>query len=170
MNWAAISAVADVFAALAVLATLIYVAIQVRQAKEQIERAGQRHRADAARDVLASVSDSPYLAPILAKLGGFPWGDYGVGDPADQVRIYVWCHAWMRTEEMNFRMNSPEQRATQEQLLKGWLSVPWAAQFWTENRAVYDADFAANVDALLEDVRSLGETSAKIFSRRGGAA
>jgi hypothetical protein len=75
MNWEAVSAIADVFASIAVLVTLIYLALQVRQAKDQITLAGQRHRADAARDVLSSVSDSDHLAPILAKLGGFPWGE-----------------------------------------------------------------------------------------------
>ena len=166
MNWEAVSAVADLIAAVAILITLVYLALQIRQAKEQITLAGQRHRADAARDVLSSVSDSPYLAPILAKLGGFSWGDYDLDDEQDSVRLFMWCNAWMRTEEMNFRMSSPEQRATQEQLLKGWLSVPWAAQFWTENRAIYDADFAARMDALHEQVQRAEETAAEIFSKR----
>ena len=60
----------------------------------------------------------------------------------------------MRTEELNFRMSSPVQRDTQEELLKMWLSVPWAAKFWTDYRAIYDADFAARMDALLESGRS----------------
>ena len=166
MNWAAVSAIAELIAAVAILITLVYLAFQIRQAKEQITLAGQRHRADAARDVMSSVSDSPYLAPILAKLGGFSWGDYDLDDEQDSVRLFMWCNAWMRTEEMNFRMSSPEQRATQEQLLKGWLSVPWAAQFWTENRAIYDADFAARMDALHEQVQRSGETTADIFSKR----
>ena len=166
MNWAAVSAIAELIAAVAILITLVYLALQIRQAKVQITLAGQRHRADAARDVLSSVSDSPYLAPILAKLGGFSWGDYDLDEAQDSVRLFTWCHAWMRTEEMNFRMISPEQRATQEQLLRGWLSVPWATQFWTENRAIYDADFAAMVDALHEQVQRAGETAADIFSKR----
>ena len=161
MNWAAISAIADVLAAIAVLVTLIYLALQVKQAKEQIDLAGQRHRADAARDVLSSISDTEHLAPVLAKLGGFPWGDTG-----DSVRVFAWCHAWMRTEEMNFRMNSPQQRTTRDQLLRGWLSVPWAAQFWIENRAIYDADFAARVDKLLDEVRAAGDGTAEIFAER----
>ena len=161
MNWEAISAIAEVLAAIAVLVTLIYLALQIKQAKEQINLAGQRHRADAARDVMSSVSDSDRLAPVLAKLGGFPWGDTG-----DSVRVFAWCHAWMRTEEMNFRMNSPEQRATQDQLLKGWLSVPWAAQFWVDNRAVYDTDFCDRMDALLDEVRAAGIRTADLFSER----
>ena len=161
MNWEAVSAIADVFASIAVLVTLIYLALQIRQAKEQITLAGQLHRAAAARDVMSSVSDSDHLAPILARLGGFNWGE-----TPDSVRIFTWCHAWMRTEEMNFRMNAHEQRATQDQLLRGWLSVPWAAQFWIENRAMYDADFADRLDALLEELRETGSQTADLFADR----
>ncbi len=166
MNWAAVSAIAELIAAVAILITLAYLALQISQAKEQISLAGQRHRADAARDVLSSVSDSTYLAPILAKLGGFPWGDNGLDDTQDSVRLFMWCHAWTRTEEMNFRMSSPEQRATQDQLLRGWLSVPWAAQFWTQNRAIYDADFADRMDTLLDEVRLAEDKTAELFSER----
>ena len=166
MNWPAVSAIAELIAAVAILITLVYLAFQIRQAKEQITLAGQRHRADAARDVLSSVSDSPYLAPILAKLGGFPWGDNGLDETQDSVRLFMWCHAWTRTEEMNFRMSSPEQRATQDQLLRGWLSVPWAAQFWTQNRAIYDADFADRMDTLLDEVRLAEDKTAELFSER----
>ncbi|MCH7854430.1 MAG: hypothetical protein IIB76_08855 [Proteobacteria bacterium] len=166
MNWAAVSAIAELIAAVAILITLVYLAFQIRQAKEQITLAGQRHRADAARHVLSSVSDSPYLAPILAKLGGLPWGDYGLDEAQDNVRLFMWCHAWMRTEEMNFRMSSPVQRATQDQLLRGWLSVPWAAQFWTQNRAIYDADFADRMDTLLDEVGLAEDKTAELFAER----
>jgi len=148
MDWNAISAIADSIAAIAVLVTLAYVSMQISQAKEQINLAGQRHRADAAREVLLSVSDSPELAHALAKLGGFSWGDYGLDEMRENVEVTAWCHAWMRTEEMNFRMNSPVQRATQDQLLKMWLSVPWAAKFWAENKAIYDVDFVTKMDGL----------------------
>ena len=73
----------------------------------------------------------------------------------------------MRTEEMNFRaMISPEQRATQDQLLRGWLSVPWAAKFWLENRAIYDADFANRMDALLEEIQESGDDASELFASR----
>lgn len=161
MNWDLISTLADIVAAIAVIVSLIYLAVQVRQANEQALLASQRHRADAAREVLSSVSDSDHLAGILAELGGFPWGD-----TEKSVRVFTWCHAWMRTEEMNFRMISPEQRATQDQLLRGWLSVPWTAQFWTENRAVYDADFATHVDRLFEHIQESQDRTADVFAHR----
>lgn len=100
------------------------------------------------------------------KAGGFPWGYYGTEDTSNQVRLFTWCPAWMRTEELNFRMNSLEQRATQDQLLKGWFSVPWAAKIWAENKATYDTDFAVHTDKFLEEVSRSGVASAEIFSSR----
>jgi hypothetical protein len=159
MNWEAVSGAADLLAAVAVLVTLVYVAVQVRQAKDQLELSAQRHRADAAREVMLSVSESPELVAALHQLGGFNWGDFGLADPQDTVRVASWCHAWMRTEELNFRMNSSVQRKTQEELLKMWLSVPWAAKFWIDNRSIYDVDFAARMDALLKGVSGAGNST-----------
>jgi hypothetical protein len=166
MRWEAISAVADLVAAIAVLVTLVYIAIQVRQAKDQINLSGQRHRADAAREVLSSISDSPYLAPIFEKLGGWSWPDFGLDNEEDTIRWTCWCHAWMRTEEMSFRMNSPTQRETQEQLLLAWLSTSWGAKFWKENKAIYDSDFASKMNELEETVRRSAPSTADLLAVR----
>lgn len=166
MGWEIVSALADLIAAIAVLITLLYVAIQVRQAKDQINLSGQRHRADAAREVLSSISDSPYLAPIFGKLGGWSWPDFGLDNDEDTIRWTCWCHAWMRTEEMSFRMNSSTQRETQEQLLMTWLSTPWGAKFWRENKAIYDSDFAAKMNDLEETVQQSGRSTAELLGSR----
>jgi hypothetical protein len=108
---------------------------------------------------MLSVSESPELVAALHQLCGFNWGDFGLADPQDTVRVASWCHAWMRTEELNFRMNSSVQRKTQEELLKMWLSVPWAAKFWIDNRSIYDVDFAARMDALLKGVSGAGNST-----------
>ena len=65
MNWPAVSAIAELIAAVAILVTLVYLAFQIRQAREQITLAGQRHRADAARDLIAI----PYRLPAPVGAG-----------------------------------------------------------------------------------------------------
>ena len=95
--------VSQIVASAAVLVTLVYLAVQIRQAKQQIELGGRQARADAARGVLSSVSDTEFLAAIFAKLPDFPWGDFGLESREDTARFSAWCHAWMRTEEHNFR-------------------------------------------------------------------
>ena len=72
----------------------------------------------------------------------------------------------MRTEELSFRMHSPTQRQTQEQLLMVWLSTSWGAQFWKQNQAIYDSDFAAKMNELEERVRSTDKSAAQLLASR----
>ena len=141
----------DFLSSIAVLATLVYLAVQVRQVKQQIVHASQITKGEAAQALMASISDSPYIAPILAKLGRWNWSDFGLADAEENIRFNAWNYAWWRTEEMNFRTNSPEQLATQEQLILAWLSA-WGTPFWPNNRAIFDDDFSAKVDELYEKV------------------
>lgn len=157
----------EFIASIVVLGTLVYLLIQIRQAREQIRLFGQRHRADAARDVLTSISDSPELARIFATLGEWSFPDFGLDSDEDTIRWTCWCHAWMRTEEMNFRMNSPTERETQRQLLMAWLSTSWGRKFWIANRAIYDADFAALADRLHETILEEDRASAELLASRG---
>jgi len=166
MDLRTIANLSEIIAAVAVLVTLVYLSIQVRQAKEQIALGGRQARADAAREVLASVSETEYLAPIFAKLDDFPWGDFGLESKEETARFAAWCHAWMRTEEHNFRALPESERPSQDQLLLMWLSTSWGAGFWNQVKAVYDAEFAAYVDGLQKQLESEPRTTMDIFKER----
>jgi hypothetical protein len=157
---------AEIVAAIAVLVTLAYLAVQVKQAKEQIALGGRQARADAAREVLGSVSETEYLAPIFAKLDDFPWGDFGLESLEDTARFGAWCHAWMRTEEHNFRALPESERASQDQLLLMWLSTSWGTSFWSQVKAIYDGDFAAYVDGLQQRLQAEPRSTMDIFKER----
>lgn len=148
MNLSILANVAEIVSAIAVVVTLVYLATQIRQAKEQIEIQGRQSRADAARDVLLSISDGEHVARLFAQLGDFAWGDYGLESKEDNARFAAWCHAWMRTEEHNFRALPPSERATQDQLLMMWMSTSWGSSFWGQVKAIYDHDFQVYVDGL----------------------
>lgn len=166
MDLQTLATIGEIASAMAVLVTLVYLAVQVRHAREQLALAGRQARADAAREVLGSVSETPYLAPIFAKLDDFPWGALGLESLEDTARFSAWCHAWMRTEEHNFRALPPEERASQDQLLLMWLSTSWGTAFWNQSRAIYDADFAAYVDGLQRRLQADPRPTADIFRER----
>jgi hypothetical protein len=63
--------IGEFIGSIVVIVTLVYLAVQVRQAKEQIIHASQQMRGQAAQGILSSISDSPYLASILVKVGGW---------------------------------------------------------------------------------------------------
>jgi hypothetical protein len=61
MNWDAIGAVGQVLGSIAVFITLGYLAVQVRHARQEAQRALSQGRAEAHRDLLAQVSDARVL-------------------------------------------------------------------------------------------------------------
>ena len=77
MNWEAIGAIGEVFGGVAVLATLIYLAVQVRQAKRQLKLNSVQIRAGHARDLMMPIAIDPSLASIMIKAGHPPFGGLG---------------------------------------------------------------------------------------------
>lgn len=166
MSLTTLADIAEVVSAIAVLATLIYLSVQVRHARAQLEISGRQARADAARQILGSVSDAEYLAPIFAKLPDFTWGEFGLESREDTARFAAWCHGWMRTEEHNYRALPRAERASQDQLLMMWLSTSWGLSFWNQVKAIYDADFAAYVDSLHRRLQENPRATMDIFKER----
>ena len=164
------ASIAEIVAAIAVLVTLAYLAIQLKQAKGQIALLHHHHKVVAGIQLMASISDSDHLARIFAKLGEWHWPDLGLESEEDTIRFTAWCYSWMRTEESIFRSINVEQRATQEHLLKSWLSTSWGEKFWIVNRAIFDADFAAKVDVLLAEVRKSDQKNADLLAARSRVA
>ena len=66
MNWDAIGAIGQMFGSLAVLVTLGYVAIQVRDAKQELRRSLSQARSEALRDLLEQVRE-PRLNSVMTK-------------------------------------------------------------------------------------------------------
>ena len=62
----------EFFGSIAVLGTLVYLSVQIRQTKHQLLLAGGQARADAARDVLRQLSD---IAPTVAKINFTSFGN-----------------------------------------------------------------------------------------------
>ena len=77
MNWDAVGSLAEVFAALAVMVTLIYLAVQVRQSRELLEENRKialsqvySSRTSQRLDDLRQNIDSPYVAGLMAEDSG----------------------------------------------------------------------------------------------------
>ena len=166
MGLSTLADVAEIISAVAVVVTLVYLAAQVRQARAQIEHQGRQARADAARDVLLSVSDGEHVARLFAEVGDFAWGDHGLKSNEDNARFAAWCHAWMRTEEHNFRALPRAERDTQDQLLTMWLSTSWGAAFWDQVKGIYDDDFRLHLETLRERLAAAPRPTSDLLRER----
>ena len=67
MNWDAIGAIGEIVGALAVFVTLVYLAIQVNHAKEQVRRSVQQVRHSTFRELFLTAAQSPQITSVLGK-------------------------------------------------------------------------------------------------------
>jgi hypothetical protein len=98
MNWEIIGIVSEVIASVAVVASLFYLARQIRQAKHEISLVGRQARANHATGVLQPLITSSDLPKICAKLEMFDYGDFGLSKE-EAVRFGAWFHTWLQTEQ-----------------------------------------------------------------------
>ena len=67
MNWDAISAIAETMAAVGVIATLIYLAVQIRESNKTNTAMALQHTAAKSQDRLIAVASNPSLAAVFGK-------------------------------------------------------------------------------------------------------
>ena len=81
MNWDAIGAIAESVGTLAVLITLVYLAVQLRTANKQREIESLRHNWDGLNQICGLLSESPEKASIILR------GRQSLSDISDEERL-----------------------------------------------------------------------------------
>ena len=142
----------EFFGAIAVVVTLIFLTLQVRQNTRQIIRA-EMNAASTQFSVprMAIVSDRS-LAELLYKAMHTP----DEIDPVDQLQVDMWLgeqlnamfHAWDRSNTGSFEKEFWE--TTTKPGLAQILAVAAASKWWDQNRLGFIPDFRAEVDRVRE--------------------
>ena len=121
MNWDAVGAVAESFGSIGVIASLVYLGIQIQRDRVATQQNTTQLRAISARDMYIA-STTPDLAPVLTKLQGdqpqaglvLLMQQYGL-DLEEAWKAHAFYNAYMRTLEANLRMPMSEQEHEQTQ-------------------------------------------------------
>ncbi len=153
----------EFIASIAVLITLIYLAVQVKQAKDKITAAGMQARANHARGVLDPIYMSPELASIFAKLDFVDYGEFGL-TKEEMVAFGAWCHTWMQTEQGSYYL---VPKGSHDQLRKWWLSTKPGLEFWERNKGIYDEKFVGYMEGLKAEVNEENRSSLDIMAGAG---
>jgi len=145
---------------IAVLVTLIYLALQVKQANHQLTVAGMQARAQHARGLLEPLYTDQTLGEILQKAGHPPYGEFGL-DPNEAFRFGAFWHAWMQTEQGSYYLLP---KGSHDELRTMILSIPSIADFWDKNKGIYDVEFAEYMDGLKKNLESAPRTAEEILA------
>lgn len=156
MNWDAVAAVGQLLSAVAVIATLIYLARQIRQSNRQALLASFQNTFDALNAWCALVSESADLAPIIME----GRRSYATLSDADRFRFdHVHVHLLNIVESHLYQaqqtaMDEDYRRWAVENLegiVREYLSHPGTREFWNNAGEFFPADVRQLVDANIGD-------------------
>jgi hypothetical protein len=145
MNWNAIGAMAEALGALAVLASLIYLAAQIRQNTQMMKSSIRQQLTTSAQNVVFKMMDN---AETLAKLQ-----ERETLTPGEQVRMrlllragfrvfedaaYQYYHGLLDASEWSARLAS----------MRTSLAIPTAREQWLATRNEYSENLQRTLDPL----------------------
>jgi hypothetical protein len=150
MNWEALGAVAELLGAIGVIATLFYLAFQIRRNSESVEASTARALTDATQMRLLAAAQNPTLAGAFAKASR--------GDElseAEQNQFGFLTRATMRGIENTFvqyrrGMISADMWRGYEILLRRQIRIGVVRDWWPEEGESFESDFRELVERLLD--------------------
>jgi len=152
MNWDAIGAIGEIVGAIAVVATLFYLAMQIRHSNRQTQSAARYSFLDAYGKLHASLIENKDAAAVYRRgLSGESLDE----DEAVQFLFSLgqWINTWGVMHELYSEGQLPEsQWSTVRQDIYEMLSTPGGRKYWDRfGSAWMDPGFFAMVESLLED-------------------
>jgi len=151
MNWDAIGAVGEIFGALAVVVTLLYLGRQLRQ--ESLATTGETMSSwlsDYNVLILELLRDAEVSKIIRQGLT-----DFGSLDSNDQMRFHIWMIAHLLNAQNLYlqRQDGVMHLQLADTVLSfnaSMLSLNGGRYWWGTTRAILQPDFVAHMDNLIE--------------------
>jgi hypothetical protein len=150
MNWEALGAVSELVGAVGVIATLIYLAAQIRQNSAVVRSATRQAISTQQADFGMQVAANPDLRAAIAN-----WLNVqsSQSSPDEQLRDQFFLRSALRMFENQYHQNKD---GTFEDIvwsgyvenMKRLVAQPAFRKWWTESRALYSSDFAGFVDSI----------------------
>jgi hypothetical protein len=150
-SWDAVAATAEMVGALGVIATLAYLAGQIRQNTRALR---SQATLDANRS-FAEVNDYLATSPDLLELVVRAQLSGRLADltPEEQVRFGVWCRALLLRVECQFELHrngflADEHWAARRAWVRGYLDQPASATWWESEKtqSLYSPAFIAEME------------------------
>jgi hypothetical protein len=161
MSWEAVGAVAELLGAAGVIASLLYLAVQIRSSTAATKAAAGEAATRSFREVLTPVYSDPKLAQLFGDLHA-NFGSLKGVERHQAVQLMFQC--WKAAESIHYHyargMLDPMTWASWESLFVNYINTPGFHAYWELRRTVYTAEFQAWVADNMEHME--GRTAANL--------
>ncbi len=160
MNWDAIGALGEVFGAIAVVASVWYLAVQVQKQTQESKMAATRDLAAQYQSTLDLIIQDPELTAIWV----VAVQDYLSLPNNDRLRVAFYLQRITRVMEAQFlhtlteNMESALFESTRYAFFEA-LTFPGVQQWWELSRDMFEPRFKAHVDEMIPRAREKGYNS-----------
>ena len=155
MNWDALAAIAEVLGAAGVLASLIYLAVQIRQNTVWLRQQAFQLSTNEVRQWASQFSGSHGNSELFLK----GQHDFGSLDPTERFRftmmIFEICTVWATYQEHGGE-DLLGLRDSANNTIGVWIDQGWFRGWWEINDSMFSPGFKTFVQELLE--RHSGDT------------
>jgi hypothetical protein len=153
MNWAAASTIAEVVGAGGVIASLVYLAIQIRQSTKVSRAEMTKDLYLASRSAIMDIASNESLAKISAEIRQY--------ESTDLMRRNMFYQSFFRLYELQYNLKSQDLldddiARSYALIIQMWAGTMYFEEYWTRHRGEFNEAFAAYVDEQIELIDSDG--------------
>jgi hypothetical protein len=160
MNWDAISAISEVAGVLFVIASVWYLAIQIRKQTDEARMTATRELARDFNEYNADLSRDPEFVKLYRKA----LADIDSLEDDDRFRVGAFISRLFRCFEQHYlhlsgRTVDAPYMASINFRMREMLALPGIQLWWERNRSAYESHFRDYVESLLIEAKSTGYES-----------
>jgi hypothetical protein len=150
MNWEVISAASDSVGAIAVVASVIYLAYQIKRQTTESKLAATRDLSARRVDAMIGILGDEAVADIYLRA----IRDYESLQGVDRMRASALFHIWTRNSEQEFihmgtgHADDPYLESV-DHVLSKWTSFPGFRQWWKTTGEGFNKAFQAHINELM---------------------
>ena len=151
MNWEALGALANLLAAIGVIATLIYLSIQIRQNTKAVRSSSIQNLVQSFSTTAQAAVENEYIVPLLLKANA---GSDNLSEQ-ERGRLHFWfIMTFRRFEGVYFQR---DLGIVDAEVIDGFershisiLTSKSAQSWWANSKAIFNSGFVSYVEDLLE--------------------
>jgi len=151
MNWEALGAIANLLAAVGVIATLIYLAIQIRQNTKAVRSSSIQNLVQSFSTTAQAAVENEYIIPLLLKANA---GSEALTQE-ERARVHFWFIMTFRRFEGVYLQR--DLGIVDAEVIDGFershiaiLASKSAQQWWTDSKEIFNSGFVSYLEELLK--------------------